>query len=86
MGQGSALVRVDLAIELYLLVVALDVMLAWVTPDPKRWPRRVTHLLTEPVQAVVRPAVSWLPTGGWDLSPVVVVGLLGAARVLWLLP
>jgi uncharacterized protein YggT (Ycf19 family) len=79
-------VRVDLVIELYLLVVILDVMLAWVTPDPMRWPRRVTHVLTEPVQLVVRPLVSWLPTRGWDLSPLVIVGLLGTTRVLWMLP
>jgi uncharacterized protein YggT (Ycf19 family) len=79
-------VRVELAIEVYLLIVALDVMLAWITPDARRWPRRVTHLLTEPVQAAIRPAVSWIPSGGWDLSPLIVAGLLGAARVLWLLP
>ena len=78
--------RVDLVIEVYLLIVVLDVMLAWVTPDPRRFPRRITHLLTEPVQRLVRPLVSWLPAGGWDLSPLVVVGLLGVARVLWLLP
>lgn len=78
--------RVDLVIELYIVLVVLDVMLAWVTPDPKRWPRRVTHVLTEPLQAVIRPLVSWLPTGGWDLSPLVMMGLLGATRVLWLLP
>ena len=78
--------RVELAIEVYLLIVVLDVMLAWFTPDARRWPRRATHLLTEPVQVAIRPAVSWIPSGGWDLSPLVVVGLLGAARVLWLLP
>ena len=78
--------RVELVIELYVLITVLDVMLAWVTPHPGRWPRRVTHLLTEPVQAVIRPVTSRLPSGGWDLSPLVVVGLLGSARVWWMLP
>lgn len=72
-----------LTIELYLLVVALDVLLAWVQTDPGRWPRRLTHALTEPPQALIRRLLRPLPTGGWDLSPLVVVGLLGAARV-WL--
>lgn len=78
--------RVELVIELYLLITLVDVLLAWVTPDPRRWPRRVTHLLTEPVQALLRPVISWLPAGGWDLSPLLVVGLLGSARVWWMLP
>jgi len=79
-------VRVELVIELLLLITVLDVMLAWVTPDPRRWPRRLTHLLTEPVQAAIRPLTSLLPTGGWDLSPLVLVGLLGFLRVWWMLP
>ena len=78
--------RIDLVIELYLVIVVLDVMLAWVTPDPRRWPRRLTHLLTEPVQAVARPLVSWIPSGGWDLAPLLIVGLLGTTRVVWMLP
>jgi YggT family protein len=72
------------ALELYLLIVFLDVILAWVQPTTDVLPRRLTHLLTEPPQALVRRAV---PTvAGWDLSPVVVIGLLGLLRLWWIQP
>jgi len=67
-----------LALQLYLVVVAVDLLLAWVQPDPRRLPRRLTHLLTEPPQRLLRPLGTW---GGWDLSPLVVIALLGAVRV-----
>lgn len=70
--------RVVLAVQLYLVVVALDVLVAWVQPDPTRWPRRLLHLLTEPPQRLLRPVSS---VGGWDLSPLVLILLLGALRV-----
>lgn len=73
-----------LAIELYLVIVCVDVLLAWVQTDPRRWPRRATHALTEPPQALVRRGLARLPTAGWDLSPVAVVLLLGAVR-LWVI-
>ncbi len=70
-----------LAIQLYLLLVAVDVGLGWVQPDPGRWPRRATHLLTEPPQSLARRLVrpEWL--GGFDPSPLVVIGALGFLRV-----
>ena len=70
-------------IELYLLLVALDVLVGWVQLDPARWPRRGLHVLTEGPQALLRRAVrpAWL--GGWDISPLLVIGLLGGIRV-WL--
>ena len=73
-----------LTIQLYLLLLAVDVGLGWVQPDPTRWPRRGTHLLTEPPQALVRRLIrpSW--TGGWDLSPLWLIGALGVLRV-WLI-
>lgn len=74
----------SLLIQIYLLITAVDVLLAWVQTDPRRWPRRATHTLTEPVQRPLRALLSRLPLGTWDLSPVVVVLFLGALRV-WLL-
>ncbi len=70
-----------LGIQLYLVVVAVDLLLGWVQPDPARWPRRLFHLLTEPPLRVLRLALDRLPSGGWDLSPLVLVLLLGAVRV-----
>ena len=63
-------------IELYLLVVGVDVVLAWVQEDPRRWPRRLTHALTEPILIWVRKGMRGWSPGGWDLSPLVlIVGL-----------
>jgi len=71
-----------LAIELYLVVVAVDVLLAWVQDDPRRVPRRLTHIVTEPLQKPIRLAWDRLAPGRLDISPLVVVGLLGVVRVL----
>lgn len=77
---------IALAIQLYLVIIAIDILIAWVQPDPERWPRRLTHLLTEPLQVPLRVALDRLPLGGWDLSAVVLVLLLGAARVVLIQP
>ena len=62
--------------ELYALVVAIDVLLAWVQENPARWPRRLTHALTEPVLIWVRRLMGGWQPAGWDLSPLVlIVGL-----------
>lgn len=71
-----------LAIELYVVVVAVDVFLAWVQDDPRRVPRRFTHIVTEPVQRPIRAAWARLAPGRLDISPLVVVFLLGVVRVL----
>ena len=73
-----------LLIQIYLLITVVDILLAWVQTEPRRWPRRGTHALTEPVQRPLRAVLSRLPLGGWDLSPLVVILLLGVLRV-WLL-
>jgi len=77
----SALV---LLIQLYLLLIVVDIGLGWVQPDPGRWPRRATHLLTEPPQALVRRLIHPEHTGGWDLSPLAVIGAMCVLRV-WLI-
>lgn len=76
----------DLVIKLYLVVVALDILLAWVQPEPSRWPRRLTHVLTEPPQVLLRKLIrpSW--TGGWDLSSLLLIAILGLVRVAWVQP
>jgi uncharacterized protein YggT (Ycf19 family) len=73
-----------LALQVYLLVTVLDVLIAWVQTDPGRWPRRLLHALTEPLQRPIRVLTDRLPTDGWDLSPLVVVAVIGAVRV-WLI-
>jgi uncharacterized protein YggT (Ycf19 family) len=70
-------------VELALLLVTLDVLLGFVQAEPQRWPRRLTHVLTEPPQALVRRLLPRVGAGQWDLSPLVVIGVLGMLR-LWL--
>jgi uncharacterized protein YggT (Ycf19 family) len=68
--------KLAMALELGSLVVALDVLLAWVQEDPKRWPRRFTHVVTEPLLRPIRMISRRLPTGNWDISPLLlIVGL-----------
>jgi uncharacterized protein YggT (Ycf19 family) len=80
--MSTVLAAAALAIQLYLVVVVVDVVLAWLQP-PGSMPRRLTHALTEPPQAVLRAVLRPAWTGGWDVSPAVVVVALGAVRV-WL--
>ena len=73
---------VVLLIQLYLVVVTLDMLLGWVQLDPSRPPRRLTHALTEPLQVPLRKLLSGLPLGGWDISPLVIIAIGGLIRVL----
>jgi uncharacterized protein YggT (Ycf19 family) len=63
------------------VVTAVDVLLAWIQEDPKRLPRRLTHLVTEPVQQPLRAVWARLAPGRLDVSPLLVVVLLGVFRV-----
>ena len=84
--MDEAVAIVVLVIQLYLLVTVLDVLLAWIQEDPARWPRRAFHLVTEPLQGPVRRVLPDRLTGGWDLSPLVIIALLGILRVWLRLP
>lgn len=70
-------------VELLILLVAVDLLLGIVQAEPRRWPRRLTHFLTEPPQALLRRVLPRVGAGQWDLSPLVVIGALGMLR-LWL--
>lgn len=73
----------DVLVKLYTLLVAIDVFVGWIQPDPRRVPRRLTHALTEPPQRLLRLAVPARWTWGWDLSPLLMIALLGVVRMLW---
>ncbi len=64
------------------LVVAVDVVLGWVQEDPGRWPRRLTHALTEPALRPLRRINSILPFRGVDWSPVVLIAGLTVLKVV----
>lgn len=76
----------DTLVKLYILLTALDLFIGWVQVDPRQLPRRITHALTEPVQALLRRLMPARLTGGWDLSPVVLIVALGALRLTWIQP
>ena len=68
-------------IELYLVVLVVDVLLGWVQPDTRRLPRRLTHALTEPLQAPLRIWTQGRLSRGWDLSALLVIGAMGFIRL-----
>lgn len=71
----------DSLLKIYAVVVIVDMLLAWVQPDPRLLPRRLTHLVTEPIQQAMRLAVAPRWTAGWDLSPILVLVAIGVVRV-----
>lgn len=73
-----------LALQLLIVLVALDVALGWVQPEASEVPRRFTHALTEPLERPLRGALSAFDTAGWDLSPLLLIAILGGIRV-WLI-
>ena len=74
--------KLAMVLELASLVVALDVLLAWVQEDPKRWPRRLTHAVTEPVLRPIRVICRGLPTGNWDISPLLLIVCLTTVKLV----
>jgi len=68
-------------IEMYCLVVALDVLLAWVQEDTARWPRRLTHALTVPGVKMVRVFMRGWQPAGWDFSPLVLILVLTCIKL-----
>ena len=69
--------------EMMMLLVVMDVLLAWLQTDERHWPRRGTHFLVAPLLIGPRIVLSRVPTAGWDISPIVLVLLLTVFRVWW---
>ncbi|MGB0640085.1 MAG: YggT family protein [Myxococcota bacterium] len=69
-------------IELYCLLLVVDVLLAWVQEDPQQWPRQLTHWLTEPLLIPLRMMLAKLPLSGWDLSPAVLIIALTSLKLV----
>lgn len=70
----------DVLLKVYLVIVGVDVLLAWVQPV-ERVPRRITHVVTEPVQEGIRRVFPAVEVGDWDLSPLIMVAILTLLRV-----
>ena len=57
-------------------LVVLDAVLSWVQ-GPEEMPRSLTRQLMEPIYAPIHALVDPSKTGGMDLSPIIVLVLLG---------
>ncbi|HMI94687.1 MAG TPA: YggT family protein [Polyangiales bacterium] len=56
-------------------LIVIDAVLSWVMPE-ERFPRSLTKQLTDPLYAPIRAVLRPERTGGFDLSPLIVLGLL----------
>ena len=72
------------AIEVYILIIVIDVLLGWIQENPARWPRRLTNALTEPALKGIRRLLRPIPPRDWDLSPIALIIGLAVLKVgLW---
>ena len=60
---------------LYFLILA-DVILSWVMPDENQFPRNITREVTTPLYAPIHKVLNPQMTGGFDLSPIVLIVLI----------
>ena len=56
-------------------LILIDAILSWVMPED-RFPRSLTGQLTDPLYAPIRALLKPERTGGFDLSPLIVLGVL----------
>lgn len=69
-------------LDLLALIVLADALLSWVQ-GPEQMPRRLLRTLTEPMYAPIHSILSPQATGGFDLSPLIVMITLSTlSRVL----
>ena len=79
--NGSLVEILVVLIELYLVLLATDLFLGWLQPEPTRVPRRWTHALTEPLLVRLPAFVKGRFSHGWDLSVPFAIGALGLVRL-----
>lgn len=62
------------------IVVFADVILSWVKPNPYEFPRKFTASITDPLCAPIRAILNPQKLGGLDISPMIILILLGVMR------
>jgi YggT family protein len=62
-------------------LIIIDALLSWVMP-PDRFPRSLTGQLTDPLYAPIRKVLRPERTGGFDMSPIVVMFAIYVAKSL----
>ncbi len=73
---------IDLAVDLYIIVVIIRVVLSWIPHNPNNSYIKLIHQITEPALAWIR---QWIPDlGGLDISPMILIlGLMIAERIVF---
>lgn len=61
-------------------IVIIDALLSWVKPNPNEFPRSLTTQITDPLYAPVRAILDPQKLGGLDISPIIIIFLLGGMR------
>jgi len=70
-------------LNLYMWIVIIAALISWVSPDPRNPIVRFLWSVTEPVLYAVRRRLPFVSTGGFDLSPLVVIlGIMLAKYVV----
>ena len=73
---------IDLAIDLYIIVIIIRVVLSWIPHNPNKTYIKLIHQITDPPLAWIR---QWMPDlGGLDISPVILIlALMIAERIVF---
>jgi uncharacterized protein YggT (Ycf19 family) len=76
----AVLALISLALSALQLIVIADVVLSWIMQDPNAFPRNITRQITEPLYAPIHTVLKPEKMGGFDLSPIVILLLIGAIQ------
>ena len=58
------------------VVIFVDVIASWLSPDPTTFPRRFTRMIVEPLYAPIYAILGRSQLGGLDFSPMIMLLLL----------
>ena len=58
------------------VVIFVDVIASWLSPDPTTFPRRFTRMIVEPLYAPIYAILGRSQLGGLDFSPMIMRFLL----------
>ena len=58
------------------VIIFVDVIASWLSPDPTTFPRRFTRMIVEPLYAPIYAILGRSQLGGLDFSPMIMLFLL----------
>jgi YggT family protein len=80
----SLLSLLSRAIDVYILLIIIRVLMSWVQPNPYNPAVQFISRLTDPYLDAIRRACPFLVVSGLDLSPIAAIFLLDITRRLLL--